>query len=101
MADRFDYGKNPAKTMNGTLIRSYNCDPMTADAEFFLAKSKYKAITGREQKRNEDILCYQIRQSFPPKELSSEAALDIGYELAMRWTKGNHAFFVVSHYELG
>ncbi len=97
MQDRFDYGKNPEKTLDGALIRSYECDPMTADAEFLLSKAKYKAITGREQKRDADVLCYQIRQSFPPGELDPEAALEIGYELAMRWTKGNHAFFVVSH----
>lgn len=97
MQDRFDYGKNPEKTLDGALIRSHECDPMTADAEFLLAKAKYKAITGREQKREADVLCYQIRQSFPPGELDPEDALDIGYELAMRWTKGNHAFFVVSH----
>lgn len=97
MSDRFDYGQNPAKTLGGELIRSYECDPLTADAEFLLAKAKYKAITGREQKKDADVLCYQIRQSFPPGELSPEEALDIGYELAMRWTKGKHAFFVVSH----
>ncbi len=97
LQDRFDYGKNPEKTLDGTLIRSYQCDPQTCDAEFLLAKAQYKAITGREQKRDEDVLCYQIRQSFPPGELSPEDALDVGYELAMRWTKGRHAFFVVSH----
>lgn len=97
MRDRFDYGKDPAKTLDGSLIRSYQCDPMTADAEFLLAKAKYKAVTGREQERDADVLCYQIRQSFPPGELSPQEALDVGYELAMRWTKGRHAFFVVSH----
>ena len=70
---------------------------MTANAEFLLSKAKYKAVTGREQKRDADVLCYRIRQSFPPGELDPAAALEIGYELAMRWTKGNHAFFVVSH----
>ena len=97
MRDRFDYGQNPAKTLDGELIRAYECDPMTVDAEFLLAKAKYKAVTGREQDRDADVLCYQIRQSFPPGELSPQEALDIGYELAMRWTKGRHAFFVVSH----
>ncbi len=97
MQDRFDYGKNPEKTLDGALIRAYACDPMTADAEFLLSKAKYKSITGREQRRDSDVLCYQIRQSFRPGEIDPEGALDIGYELAMRWTKGNHAFFVVSH----
>ena len=97
MQDRFDYGKNPKKTLDGALIRSYECDPQTADAEFLLAKAKYRAVTGREQRRDRDVLCYQIRQSCPPGELSHEEALELGYELAMRWTKGKHAFFVVSH----
>ena len=97
MKDRFDYGQNPVKTRDGDLILSYECDPKTADAEFLLSKAKYKAITGREQKRDEDVLCYQIRQAFPPGELDAEAALAVSYELAMRWTKGKHAFFVVSH----
>ena len=97
LSDRFDYGQNPEKTLDGSLIRSYECDPLTADSEFLLSKARYKSITGREQKRDADVLCYQIRQSFPPGELDPEEALNIGYELAMRWTKGKHAFFVVSH----
>lgn len=79
MQDRFDYGKNPKKTLDGALI--------------LLSKAKYKTITGREQKRDADVLCYQIRQSFSPGELDPEAALEIGYELAMRWTMGKHAYF--------
>jgi len=88
MKDRFDYGKNPEKTMDGELIAAYECDPSTADAEFLLSKAKYKAITGREQKKDEDVLCYQIRQSFVKGEVDAETALKIGYDFAMRWTKG-------------
>ncbi|BAL01016.1 hypothetical protein OBV_38170 [Oscillibacter valericigenes Sjm18-20] len=29
--------------------------------------------------------------------MDAETALKIGYDLAMRWTKGKHTFFVVSH----
>ena len=97
LKDGFDYGKNPDKTRNGDLILAYECAPATADAEFLLSKAKYKAITGREQKRENDVLYYQIRQSFPPGETDPETALKISYDLAMRWTKGRHAFFVVSH----
>lgn len=97
MKDRFDYGQNPEKTQGGDLILAYECDPKTADREFLLSKAKYKAITGREQEKDEDILCYQVRQSFVPGEVDSETALKIGYDFAMRWTKGKHAFFVVSH----
>lgn len=97
LKDGFDYGKNPKKTRNGDLIIAYECDPATADAEFLLSKAKYKAITGREQKKDNDVLYYQIRQAFPPGEVTAETALKISYDLAMRWTKGRHAFFVVSH----
>ena len=95
--DCTDYGKNPDKTRGGDLISSYECDPATVDAEFLLSKSKYKAITGREQKRDENILCYQIRQSFLPGEVAPEEANRIGYELGMNWTKGRHAFLVTTH----
>ena len=70
---------------------------MTADAEFLLSKAKYKAVTGREQRRDADVLCYQIRQSFKPGEITPEEANRVGYETAMRWTKGKHAFFVATH----
>ena len=70
---------------------------MTADAEFLLSKAKYKAITGREQRRDADVLCYQIRQSFKPGEITPEEAIRVCYETAMRWTKGKHAFFVATH----
>jgi hypothetical protein len=97
MKDRFDYGQNPEKTRGCELIAAYLCDPETADAEFLLSKAKYKAITGREQKKDADILCYQIRQAFVPGEITPEDANRIGYETAMRWTKGKHAFFVATH----
>ena len=66
-------------------------------AEFLLAKASYKAMTGREQKQGEDVLCYQIRQSFYPGEITPEEANRVSYELAMRWTKGRHAFIVTTH----
>ena len=97
LKERFDYGKNPNKTEGGELISSYGCDHMTADAEFLLSKAKYKAATGREQRRDADVLCYQIRQSFKPGEITPEEANRIGYEMAMRWTKGKYAFFVATH----
>ena len=43
------------------------------------------------------MLCYQIRQSFKPGEITPEEANRVGYETAMRWTKGHHAFFVATH----
>lgn len=88
---------NPDKTRGGELLSSYGCDPLTADAEFLLTKAKYKATTGREQRGESDVLCYQIRQSFKPGEITPEEANRIGYETAMRWTKGKYAFFVATH----
>lgn len=40
---------------------------------------------------------YQIRQAFKPGEITPEEANRIGYETAMRWTKGKYAFFVATH----
>ena len=54
-------------------------------------------MTGREQKKENNVLCYQIRQSFYPGEITPKEANRIGYELAMRWTKGRHAFIVTTH----
>ena len=95
--DCLDYGKNPEKTEDGKYISSYECDPATVAAEFLLAKASYKAMTGREQKKGSDVLCYQIRQSFYPGEITPEEANRVSYELAMRWTKGRHAFIVTTH----
>lgn len=95
LADRTDYSENAAKTNNGEFISSYECDPKTADEEFLLSKRQYFHITGREQKN--DVIAYQIRQSFKPGEITPEEANRVGYELAMRWTKGNHAFIVATH----
>lgn len=95
--DCLDYGKNPEKTEDGKYISSYECDPATVAAEFLLEKASYKAMTGREQKKGSDVLCYQIRQSFYPGEITPEEANRISYELAMCWTKGRHAFIVTTH----
>lgn len=95
LADRTDYAKNPNKTNDGELISSYECDPKTIQGEFLLTKRQYSDITGRQQEN--DVIAYQIRQSFKPDEVSPELANKIGYELGMSFTKGNHAFIVATH----
>jgi len=92
---RTDYAKNPEKTEKGDLVTSYECDPMTVDEEFMLSKRKYQQITGLSPKN--DIIAYQIRQSFRPGEITAEEANRVGYELAMRFTKGRYAFIVATH----
>ena len=95
LADRVDYSQNPEKTEDGKYISSYGCNPETADDEFLLSKRQYVQITGRESKK--DVIAYQIRQSFKPGEVTPEEANQIGHELAMRFTKGVHAFIVATH----
>ena len=95
--DCLDYGKKPKKTESGMYISAYECNPATVADEFLLAKASYVAMTGREQKKENDVLCNQIRQSFYPGEINPKEANRIGYELAMRWTKGRHAFIVTTH----
>lgn len=92
---RTDYAKNGEKTQNEELISSYACDKETVDQEFLLAKQEYFRITGRKPKG--DIIAYQIRQSFKPGEITPEEANKVGYETAMRFTKGEHAFIVATH----
>ncbi len=95
LQDRTDYAENPDKTDEGKYVTSYACDPRTCSDEFLLSKAKYEHITGRKQKS--DIIAYQIRQSFKPGEITPEKAQQVGYELAMRFTKGKHAFIVSTH----
>lgn len=91
-----DYVKNPDKTDKGKLIFSYQCDSRTADAEFLLAKRQYIQKTGRVR-GEDDVIAYQIRQSFVPGEITPEEANRLGQELARRFTKGNHAYVVCTH----
>ena len=92
---RVDYIENPEKTNGGELISSYACSPETADQEFLLARNEYMAITGR--RIHNEVIAYQLRQSFKPGEVTPEEANRIGYELASRFLKGEHAFLVATH----
>jgi len=91
-----EYAANNDKTLGSELIAAYECDPMTAQSEFLLSKRQYEQRTGRNQGKH-DVIGYQIRQSFKPGEVTSQQVLDIGYELAMRWTRGKHQFIVAAH----
>ena len=95
LADRLDYALNPEKTNDGKYISSYECDPKTVKGEFLLSKKIYTNITGREQAN--DVIAYQIRQSFKPGEVTPKLANKIGYDLALRFTKGNHGYIVATH----
>lgn len=94
LQERTDYASNPEKTEKGELVTAYECDPMTVDEKFLLSKRQYQHITGRHQKN--DVIAYQIRQSFRPGEILPEEANRVGYETAKRFTKGKHAFIVAN-----
>ena len=93
--DRTAYAVNPEKTNGQELISAFACDPQTAENEFLLSKRQYSLLTGRKQKN--DVIAYQIRQSFKPGELAPEEANQIGYELASRFLKGKYPFIVCTH----
>ena len=95
LKDRTDYALNEDKTEQGAFVSSYGCNVEIADKEFAESKREYLRLTGRQYKG--DIIAYQIRQSFKPGEITPEEANRIGYETAMRFTKGNHAFIVATH----
>ena len=96
IADIIDYVKNPQKTDFGKFIYGYECDTRTADAEFLLSKRQYANLTGRSRGAD-DVIAYHLRQAFKPGEVTPEEANQIGRELALKLTKGNHAFVVCTH----
>ena len=97
MTERHDYDQKPEKTDGGELVTSYMCTPETAAEEFEISKKIYAQITGRSQSKKRDIIMYRIIQSFKPGEVTPEEANKIGYELAMRFTGGQHQFVVATH----
>ena len=97
MADRHDYDQKAEKTNDGELVSFYMCSPETAAEEFEISKQLYHQITGRKQSPEHDIIMYRIIQSFKPGEISPEDANRLGYELAMKFTRGQHQFVVSTH----
>lgn len=97
MAERHDYDQKEEKTDGGDLVSSYMCSPETAAQEFEISKKLYAQLTGRSQPPKHDIIMYRIIQSFKPGEISPEDAHKIGWELAMKFTGGQHQFVVSTH----
>lgn len=96
IADIIDYVKNPEKSDNGRLITSWQCNSRIADSQFFYSKQQYIRNTGKVR-GTDDVIAYHLRQSFRPGEITPEEANRLGYELAKRFTKENHAFIVCTH----
>ncbi len=95
--ERLSYAINPDKTNRGQLVKAYGCEPETAAGEMLLCKKEYETYIGRSEEKKSDIVLYQIRQSFKPGEISPEKAQEIGFELAMSFTKGKYQFVVATH----
>lgn len=93
--DRTAYALNPDKTNEGELVSSFGCDYRSVDAEFLLTKRQYEAANGHRNVN--DIIAYQLIQSFAPGEVSPEEANRIGYETAARLLKGRYDFIVATH----
>ena len=91
-----EYIKNPDKTYGGQWVTAYECDPLIADEEFSFSKRQYALITGRDQ-GNRDVIGHHLRISFKPGETDAATANQIGYDLAMKLTHGNHAFVCCTH----
>lgn len=96
IAHIIDYVKNPEKSDHGRLISSWQCDSRIADSQFFYFKQQYIRNTGKVR-GTDDVIAYHLRQSFRPGEITPEEANRLGYELAKRFTKENHAFIVCTH----
>ena len=95
LKERMDYTENDLKTEEKKYISTYGCDIETADEEFLLSHQQYHSNV--RDIRKKEIIAYQIRQSFKPGEITPDKANEIGYELAMRFTKGKYAFTVCTH----
>ena len=95
MKDRTDYAKNPSKTGSGKFVSSYACSPESVDHDFLISRNEYIAKTGR--RHDKEVIAYQLRQSFKPGEITPKEANLVGYETAMRFLKGKHAFIVGTH----
>lgn len=95
--DHMKYDQKEEKTNGGEFVSSYMCCPETAADEFEQGKLIYESLTGRRQPAERDIIAYRIIQSFKPGEITPEEANKLGYELAMKFTKGQHQFVVSTH----
>ncbi|SDH69766.1 Relaxase/Mobilisation nuclease domain-containing protein [Pseudobutyrivibrio sp. 49] len=95
LEDRLAYALNGEKNEQGKYVSCYECDEKNADVEFLLQKKMYHNQVA--EIRGNEVIAYQIRQSFKPGEITPEKANELGYELAMNFTKGNYSFVVSTH----
>lgn len=90
-----NYVRDSRKTEDEKYVSTYGCDPNSVTEQFLLSRKLYEDNVRKPHKN--DVIAYQIRQAFKPGEITPERANEIGYELAMKFTKGKHAFIVTTH----
>lgn len=91
------YITNSQKTDSGSLIYSYQCGMYTADLEMELISRQNKNFN-----RKNDRKAYHMIQSFAPDDnVTPEQALEIGKQLAEKYTYGNHQYIVTTHIDKG
>ena len=90
-----DYVRDSRKTEDEKYVSTYGCDPKSIEEKFLLSRKIYEDNVRKPHKK--DVIAYQIRQAFKPGEITPEKANELGYELAMKFTKGKHAFIVTTH----
>ncbi len=90
-----DYVRDSRKTEDEKYVSTYGCDPNSITEQFLLSRKIYEDNVRKPHKK--DVIAYQIRQAFKPGEITPEKANELGYELAMKFTKGKHAFIVTTH----
>lgn len=90
-----DYVRDSRKTEDEKYVSTYGCDPKSIEEQFLLSRKIYEDNVRKPHKK--DVIAYQIRQAFKPGEITPEKANELGYELAMKFTKGKHAFIVTTH----
>ena len=91
-----NYIQNPAKTKESELVTGYECFPELAAEQFSTTMDLYERNTGRTHKDNSRLI-YHLRQSFALGEVDPRIANKIGCELALEFTKGQHAFICATH----
>ena len=92
---RMDYYRNGDKTEEGKLLSGYECDPETAEEEFMLSKQEYH--NSKWSIRKNEVIAYQIRQSFKPGEITPEKAHKLGIQFAKEMWGDDYQIVITTH----
>ena len=85
----------PAANMSWNVCINAAATSGISSSTWLLARNEYMSLVGKQN--SNEVIAYQLRQSFKPGEITPELANNIGYELAARLTNGEHAYVVATH----